>query len=172
MNRNESPGAPGVRIGLALASLAVLAADQASKAAVLSYLVPRGNIQVFPGWFDLTFVANQGALFGLGRDIGRPVRMVIFTLLPLAAIAFILVLMWRSRRQEPWFHLGLALILGGAAGNLIDRMRFGYVIDFLDVYWRSYHWPAFNLADASICVGVGLLSLDLFRERRLPTSAG
>ncbi|MBI4161648.1 MAG: signal peptidase II [Acidobacteria bacterium] len=149
-----------------LVSLAVLAGDQASKVVAHARLRPLGTVPVIPGWFDLTFVANRGALFGLGREFGPALRTLAFAFLPAVAVVFLAALLWRSRRREAGFQGGLALILGGAAGNLLDRIRLGFVTDFLDFYWGTHHWPAFNLADASICVGVGLLGLDLLRDRR------
>jgi signal peptidase II len=80
----------------------------------------------------------------------------------LLASVGLLVFLLRTRPAQRMLRTGLAFILGGAVGNLIDRLRLGYVIDFLDVYWRGHHWPAFNVADASICVGVGLILLDAF----------
>lgn len=173
-NQDELPihSSPAARFGFLALSLAILAADQVTKMAILAKLVPRGTVRLIPGLFDLTFVANQGALFGFGREFGGPIRMVAFTILPIAAICFVLLVLLRSHRRELWFRLGLALILGGAAGNLIDRIRLGFVVDFLDFYWRSYHWPAFNLGDASICLGVGLLGLDLLGEHGKARQAG
>lgn len=174
MNQAESSihTPPASPFGFLALSLAIVAADQVTKMAILAKLVPRGTVRLIPGLFDLTFVANQGALFGFGREFGGAVRMVAFTILPIAAICFVLLILLKSNRRELWFRLGLALILGGAAGNLIDRIRLGFVVDFLDVYWGSHHWPAFNLGDASICLGVGLLGLDLFGEQGKARQAG
>ncbi len=169
MTRNKTPGIFSriPRVAFFLVSGAVLVADQSTKIIALKRLAPRGSISVVPGWFDLTFVMNQGALFGIGRNLREPLRTLAFTLLPMTAILYILYFLWRTPARDRLFLIGLSLILGGALGNLVDRLRVGYVVDFLDFYWRNHHWPAFNLADSSICIGVGLLGLDLFlKERR------
>jgi signal peptidase II len=132
-------------------------------------LAPRGSVSVIPGFFSLTYVRNTGAVFGLFRSLAEPWRGLLLTLVPLLAVLFIIVMAMRTapERRRPLMALGL--ILGGAVGNLVDRFRFGSVVDFLDVFIGEYHWPAFNLADSAICVGVGLLVLDIVRS---PAAAG
>lgn len=157
------------RYAWGLVTLLVVAADQASKRLVRRSLSLHDSVPVVPGLFHLTHVANRGALFGMLRDLPDPWRSALFTLVPLAAIVLIIYF----QRRTPWTdtpaHLGLALILGGAVGNLADRIRLGYVTDFLDVFLQDHHWPAFNVADACICVGVSLLVLSLVLTRREPT---
>jgi signal peptidase II len=122
--------------------------------------------EVIPGFFNITFVTNTGAAFGLlaGWDtVWRQVFFVSVSLLALVALFFA----YRHFRSEGRLAVyGLALVAGGAVGNLIDRLRFGRVIDFLDFYLGTYHWPAFNVADAGITIGVGLLLLSSFLHGR------
>jgi|SoiMethySBSTD1v2_1073268.scaffolds.fasta_scaffold08212_5 signal peptidase II len=147
-------------------SAAVLLLDQASKAVVRARLPLHDSRPVIPDLFSLTHVTNRGALFGLLHDLPDPWRAVLFTIVPFAAIVLILYFQGRTAPADRLAHGGLALILGGAAGNFLDRIRLGHVIDFLDVYVGTHHWPAFNAADSAICIGVALLILDLLRPHR------
>lgn len=146
-----------------LLALAVLGADQASKAAALARIGPWEHITVIPGFFDLVNVSNYGAAFGfLNRpDWGWPsVFFAAFTCLA------IVVLLWlvKGVTESDRLHLAaIGSIIGGALGNLVDRLRFGYVVDFVDLYIGRWHWPAFNVADAAICVGAGVLALKMFK---------
>ncbi|HXI01646.1 MAG TPA: signal peptidase II [Candidatus Saccharimonadales bacterium] len=147
------------------AAIAVLALDQVSKAALVRALDPDAAVSLVPGLFRLTLVTNTGGVFGILRDLNGPGRSILFGMLPLAAI---LLLVWYARSINPPRALPLGaigLILGGAAGNLLDRIRLGHVVDFLDAYVGDWHWPAFNLADSGICVGVALLLLDSLISR-------
>lgn len=148
----------------ALAALVVLA-DQATKALVLARFAPGERLEVAP-FFNLVLVYNKGAAFSLLSDASgwqKPL-LVAFAI---AAAAIVSVLIVR-RPGERLLCTGLALILGGALGNVIDRLRFGQVIDFLDFHAAGWHWPAFNVADSAITVGAALLILEGFvhRERR------
>lgn len=156
---------PGRRITW-LAASAVLALDQATKAVFLGVLEPGRPVTLIPGFFSLTLVTNTGGVFGVLRDLDGPLRAVLFGLLPVIAIA---LMIWYARsideeKRSPLAAVGM--ILGGAGGNLVDRLRWGHVVDFLDAYVGSYHWPAFNLADSAILVGVALLLLDGLASRR------
>ncbi len=138
-------------------ALAAGAADQVSKAAVVRFLQPGEAVTVLPGFFDLTLVMNPGGIFGILRDADGPIRSFLFSLVPLAVIV---LLVWYGRSLPAgrrWSHTALGLILGGAVGNLADRIRLGHVVDFLDAYLGRHHWPAFNLADSGICIGVAML---------------
>ncbi len=150
-----------LRSAYALLSLSVLLLDQTSKAMVVSHLTLYSSKPVIPGVFHITLVTNRGALFGLLHEMADPYRGILFTVVPVGVIVLMLVFQYRTTIQETLTQCGLALILGGALGNLIDRLRLGYVIDFLDVFVGPHHWPAFNVADSCICIGVGLLVLDL-----------
>ncbi len=147
---------------LAIAAGVVLA-DQGVKALIVAALQP-GESRAFTGFFNLVLAYNRGAAFSLLADASgwqRPVFMAV-------ALAAVALIVWLLRRPSSnrLFSLGLSLILGGALGNLWDRARLGYVIDFLDFHALGYHWPAFNVADSAITVGAALLILDGFRAQR------
>lgn len=142
-----------IRAGLVLLALAAMGLDQATKAVALTALTPGKPVEVLPG-FALTLGFNEGASFGMlsGVMAGRPLAMAALA----GAITLVLAIVaWRSR--HPVEAAGLALIVGGSLGNIADRLRQGAVTDFLDVYWRDWHWPAFNLADAAITLGAALI---------------
>ncbi len=155
-----------LRLIYAHLTLAVLLLDQAAKWLVTSRLPLYASVPVVPGLFHLTLVTNRGALFGLFHDLADPYRGALFTVVPGLAIGLILFFQYWTTMRDHLAHTGLALILGGALGNLIDRLRLGHVVDFLDVFAGDHHWPAFNVADSAICIGVVLLVLDLARGRR------
>lgn len=155
-----------LRLGYGFVSLAVLAIDQVTKDLVSSRMIVYSSVPVIPGFFHITLVTNRGALFGLFHDLADPWRGALFTTVPTLAILLVLAFQYRTTLNDPLTQTGLALILGGAIGNLADRVRLGYVVDFLDVFVGDHHWPAFNVADAAICSGVGLLVLDLYRRGR------
>jgi signal peptidase II len=149
---------------LALAA-ALVAADQVTKWAVLAHFAA-GEWRQVTGFFNLGLVFNKGAAFSMLADAGgwQTPLLVAFAL---AAAAIVSFLIFRNPRKR-LLCLGLALILGGAVGNLIDRLRFGQVVDFLDFHALGWHWPAFNVADSAISVGAVLLILDgfLHHEKR------
>lgn len=145
----------------AITALVVLVLDQLTKAWALQALMPGRPVPVIDGFFSLTLVTNPGLAFGMLSTTPAGWRWVV-ALLSIGALTVLAVVGLRmlpgGGRLTP---LALGLIFGGAVGNLIDRGRFGAVVDFLDFYWRSYHWPAFNAADSAITVGVALLALRL-----------
>jgi signal peptidase II len=141
-------------VWLGLAALVVVF-DQALKGWVRLKLPLEESVEVVPG-FSLTHVRNPGAAFSFLASASGWQRWFLLGLAVVASCA-ILVWLWRLEEKKTLEGISLALILGGALGNFIDRARFGYVIDFLDLYYRSWHWPAFNLADAAITLGVALL---------------
>ena len=143
----------------------IVALDQITKLLITKHLVLGQSIPVISGWLDLTLVRNSGMAFGVLSRSDWPYKSLVVTVLAVAAMAAVTYYALRTPVSEKWTRYGLALILGGALGNIIDRARLGYVIDFVDVYYGDAHWPAFNVADASICVGVGLLVLESFRRR-------
>jgi signal peptidase II len=120
-------------------------------------LAPGIAMPIVPGFFDLTLVTNTGGIFGILRDAGGLTRNILFSVVPVIAVVLIAWYGWRMQAARRWSRAALGLILGGATGNLIDRFRLGHVIDFLDAYVGTHHWPAFNLADSGICVGVAIL---------------
>jgi len=161
-----------LRFAYGLLTLAILGLDQTTKALVVSRMTLYSSLPVVRGLFHITYVTNRGALFGLFHDMADPYRGALFTSVPVLAIALIVVFQTRTTLADTVAQAGLALILGGALGNLSDRLRLGYVVDFLDLFVGEHHWPAFNVADASICVGVGLLVLDLLARGHGHRSAG
>ncbi|HEX9748708.1 MAG TPA: signal peptidase II [Methylomirabilota bacterium] len=151
-----------------LTALVVLVLDLVTKHLALERLLPGRPVPVIDGFFALTLVMNPGLAFGMlaGTPAGWRWLVALLSIGALAVLAVVgLRMLPTGGRLTP---LALGLIFGGAVGNLIDRARFGAVVDFLDFYWRGYHWPAFNVADASISVGVVLLAL---RMLAAPTSS-
>jgi signal peptidase II len=142
-------------------SLLVVALDQGVKAIVRGRVALNESVTVIPGFFDLTRVHNSGTAFGFMNGTDFPFKTLILACVAIAALAG-LAAYASSLPDGQWLaRTGLALILGGAAGNLIDRVVWGYVVDFVDVYWAGWHFWAFNVADAAISIGVGLMILDL-----------
>ena len=144
---------------------AVVVLDQATKHVALARLSPGVPVPVFDGWLALTLVMNPGLAFGLLGGLPAAWRWIVVAL-SLAALAVLVRVALRVLPTGGRMGLvAIGLIFGGAVGNLIDRARFGAVVDFVDVHWRGYHWPAFNVADSAITVGVALLALRLLGDR-------
>jgi signal peptidase II len=156
----EGQRASGRNTEIWVAALIVLL-DQGTKAIVRRRFELHDSIEVVPGFFSLTRVHNTGAAFGMLNDVDFPFKSVVLMLVASAALAGVALYAAMLPPAQWMARLGLALILGGAAGNLIDRLTLGYVVDFFDVFWRGWHFWAFNVADAAITVGVGLMILDL-----------
>jgi signal peptidase II len=145
---------------------AVVVLDQIVKAVVRSTFELHESVVVIPSFFNLTRVHNYGAAFGLMNAAEFPFKTVVLSIVATLALG---ALSWYGATlpaEQRLARLGLALIIGGAAGNLIDRLRSGYVVDFVDLYWRDWHFWAFNVADAAITVGVSLMILDLLQIGR------
>ena len=143
-------------------AVAVLVADQLTKLAVRTQVALHDTIEVIPGLLNLVHVRNTGAAFGFLNSISLANKQLLMTGVALVALAAIALYASQVGRNETLSRAGLALILGGAIGNLVDRATVGHVVDFVDVYWRSYHFWAFNVADSAITVGACLLILDMF----------
>lgn len=141
-------------------SFLALALDQGSKLIVADSMRLYESIAILPG-FNLTYVHNTGAAFSLLSEAGGWQRWL-FAALAVIISAVLSIWLARLQKHETLQAIALALVLGGAVGNLIDRLAYGYVIDFLDVYYQNWHWPAFNIADSAITVGVILLMMDSF----------
>ncbi|WKJ90421.1 signal peptidase II [Methylomonas montana] len=141
-------------------SAVTLVLDQASKLAVDGSMQLFESIPLIP-YFNLTYVHNTGAAFSFLAQAGGWQRWL-FAGLAVVMSGIIAVWLHRLQKHETLMAVALALVLGGAIGNLIDRVAYGYVIDFLDVYYQDWHWPAFNIADSAICIGVGLMLLESF----------
>ncbi len=142
---------------LILVSGIVVLMDQITKKLIMARLGLYETIQVIDNFFNITHVLNPGGAFGLFATQSQLVRNLVFLVLSSGVALFILWFYFRVARTHLWLSLGLALIFGGAAGNLIDRFRYGHVVDFLDVYVGTAHWPAFNVADSAISIGMGVL---------------
>jgi lipoprotein signal peptidase len=200
----EEPAIPGERLGapadatravadygrprpsyvfLALVSIFTLAADVASKAWAEHHLdgYP-GTVEVWKNHLTLLLAKNRGGAWGLLQSTSENVRRPFFLLVSVAAIAFIMTLYRRLQARQRALKWGLPLVLGGALGNVFDRIRYGHVIDFIDAHAAyefslspfrfvlghgpDHHWPTFNVADIAICVGVGLMAIDMFTSKR------
>ena len=141
--------------------VAIVALDQLTKGLVRSMLPLHASIPVVPGLVDFTHVRNSGAAFGILNGVDFPFKTVVIALVATAALVGVGLYSASLARQQLVARMALALIIGGAAGNLIDRLVTGSVIDFVDVYWRSYHFWAFNVADSAITIGVAIMILDM-----------
>jgi len=142
-------------------SLAIIVLDALTKWLVAARIDLHESIAVIPNLFEIVHVRNTGAAFCIGANTDS--RLVPMLLNGGAIVVFCVVVVYalRTAVTDRMLQVALHLILGGAIGNLVDRFRFGYVVDFLDFYVRDHHWPAFNIADSAICVGIGLLFLDM-----------
>ncbi|MDA8098587.1 MAG: signal peptidase II [Nitrospiraceae bacterium] len=137
----------------------VIALDQFTKQLIMTRFLLGETVTVIPGFFNVTSVRNRGAAFGFLAGAQGAWRTFFFIIIAIVAMAVIAVLIRKA--QDRLLVVALALIGGGAVGNLIDRIRFGSVVDFIDWYVRTWHWPTFNIADSAITVGVGLLAIDM-----------
>jgi signal peptidase II len=145
-------------------SVLVLVLDQLTKVYIDKTMRLHDSIPVIDGFFSITYLRNKGAAFGILANSAW--RLPFFLLVSAVAVLVILVVVSRLRDDQKGSAVSLSLIFSGALGNLIDRVRLGEVIDFLDVYWKGHHWPAFNVADSAICVGVFLLAIEMVLEER------
>jgi signal peptidase II len=157
---------PPSSVGMFGGVAAVIVLDQLVKLAIVRMLPVYNSVTVIPHLLDLTYVRNSGVAFGLLNESSLPFKGLITTSLALLALGGIAMYARQLQAHERWARLGLTMILGGAFGNLIDRVRLGYVVDFADVYWRDWHFWAFNVADAAITVGAVFVFLDLFLGNR------
>ncbi len=143
-------------VAAALISGLLVVADQGTKALVQHTMTLHDSIPLLPS-LSLTYTRNPGAAFSLFADTNATFRFWFFTLISVVALAMVIAFLRRVAHGDWWTLTALALILGGALGNLIDRVRFGEVVDFIDVYVGTHHWPVFNLADSGITVGMVML---------------
>ena len=145
---------------------AVMILDRLTKWIVETRVGFFDTYKVIPGFFDIVHSQNRGVAFGLFNDSTSEWRTAILVLVSSAALAMVVAMLWNGRRMERLTAYGLGLILGGAAGNVFDRVAWGRVTDFLEFYVGRFHWPTFNMADTAIVVGSGLLLLDLLKPKR------
>lgn len=152
---------------LALVTPFVIVFDQLTKFEVIERFYLGESITLIPAFFNLTYVRNTGAAFGILATADPVFRVPFFILVPFIALAAIMYVFRKLPSGDVKLSTALSLVVGGAIGNLIDRVRLGYVVDFLDFHWSyAYHFPAFNVADSAICVGVGILMLDLLTQKQ------
>jgi len=144
----------------------VVLLDVVTKAYIVATLFLHESFAVIEGFFNITYVRNPGAAFGFLAGTSPGFRFFFFIAITLAVIGMILYYIWKSHDKEIFETFSLSLILSGALGNMIDRVRFGEVIDFIDVHVGSYHWPAFNVADSAISVGAAFLIFSLLRHKK------
>ena len=145
-----------MRIYLAILA-SILVSDQVTKFWITSHFSLYDAQVVIPGFFNLVYVTNKGVAFSMFASVESPLRHYFFVSINIIAFLGLSIAAFKMRRNHLLYTISFALIAAGALGNVIDRIRYGAVIDFLDFYFGSYHWPAFNVADSSICVGVVIL---------------
>jgi signal peptidase II len=139
----------------AIAGIIVLL-DQVTKEIVLQSIPLHTTIPVVDGFFNLTHIHNPGGAFGLMANFSPVMRSIIFLFISSLAVGLIFYFYKKTPARYAWLSVAFAMIFGGAIGNLIDRIRFGIVVDFLDFYLGNLHWPAFNVADSAISIGIGI----------------
>jgi signal peptidase II len=152
------------RVPYAALALGIVVVDQLTKRIVDRLMEVHESRSIIDGVLALTYVRNRGAAFGILSDADLPYQSLLFAVVSLLALGAIVGYSWKLPLESRLPQSALALITGGAIGNLVDRAWLGYVVDFVDVYWRTHHWPMFNVADSAITVGVGLLILDILRS--------
>ena len=152
-------------------SAIVILLDLWTKHLVLKSIALHDAITVIPNFFQLVHVRNTGAAFGLGANASSKIVPLLLNVGAIAVFCVVVVYAFRTAVTDRLLQTGLHLILGGAIGNLLDRFRFGYVVDFLDVYVGTHHWPAFNVADSAICIGIALLFFDMRKKPATSTAA-
>lgn len=148
-------------------AIVVLIADQVTKAWATAKLQPIDTMEIIPNFFRFTYARNRGVAFSLFADSQFETKWILAGISTIAAIG-VIVYLWRSGAHERRLNYALSFLLAGIVGNLIDRVRLGEVVDFIDFHWyESYTWPTFNIADAAICMGAALLALEMLREEKV-----
>jgi signal peptidase II len=151
------------RFTVLLIAAGVLVADQVTKVMLVDWLPLHARYEVIDGLFTINHVQNYGAAFGLFANVSGGLSRWVLVVVSIGAVGLI----WAYAREgwhEPKIVIAFGMILGGALGNLVDRLRLGYVVDFLDLHWGPYHWPSFNVADAAITVGAVILFLSMAQQ--------
>jgi len=170
MNLNLLPGysrsmAIAKVVKLLMVSGTLIVLDQISKMVILRSMPLYETIPVIPGFFNMTHIHNPGGAFGFMAGQGPEVRSLLFLAMSSLAAVVIVFFYLRTPAGYSWLSTALLLVFGGAIGNMIDRFRFGEVVDFLDFYAGGYHWPAFNVADSGITVGMAILVVHLLFDK-------
>jgi signal peptidase II len=155
---------------LAVVSLVSLAADLGTKWWATTNLdtkaFPAKRVELIADHVELVFARNKGGAWGIFQGQHESIRLPFFFAISLAAVVFIVSLYRKLTPDQVALKWGLPLVLGGALGNLVDRIRYGHVVDFIDVFYKTHHWPTFNIADVAIVAGVGLMAVDMFTSRK------
>lgn len=162
--------APARMLAYGIAAV-LFALDRITKVIIKSYVSTYDTRTVIPGFFNIVHTENPGAAFSLFSDVHSGWRTFFLVTLSTVALVVIAAMIWRMHGragESRYMRLGLALILGGALGNVYDRIVYGTVTDFLELYYRGFSWPAFNVADSAITIGVGLVILDMLLTRHAP----
>lgn len=154
---------------LSVVTIVVLLLDQATKIFIDRTMELHSSITVVENFFNITYIRNRGAAFGFLSETSF--RLPFFIFISISAVVIILGIFRKLRQEQKLTAVALSLIFAGALGNLLDRIRLGEVIDFIYVHWYEHYWPAFNVADSAICVGVFLLVLDMLHDERSRKSA-
>jgi signal peptidase II len=152
------------RLPYILLAAATLMLDRWTKALIQQRFGLNESIPVIDGFFNITYVRNTGVAFGIFDPLSLPAKSVLLSLFTAFAAAVVITYSVRSPARNRLLQFALALILGGALGNLYDRLAYGYVVDFLEFYAGPYHWPSFNVADSAISIGVALLAIEILRN--------
>jgi signal peptidase II len=158
-------GAVSVRTSAILIAL-IVALDQYTKSLISSSWHLGETLPIVPDVFSLTYVRNRGGAFGLMANLPEAWRVAVFVVFALATVSALVWMVRSTPHRDVLQRFAITAVIGGAAGNLYDRIRFGEVVDFLDVYYRDWHWPAFNVADSFISCGVVLLLIGSLRRSR------
>ncbi len=158
---------------LIMLAVVIVIADQWTKSLILKNFRLLESIDVWNGFFSLTYIQNTGAAFGVFAKADPAFRVPFFMVIPVVALTAIGFVFAKLPKNDVKLSTALSLVVGGAIGNLIDRLNYGFVVDFLDFHWKGqYHFPAFNVADSAICVGVAILMLDLVINEGADQPAG
>ncbi len=152
-------------MGYLLVAGAVFMIDQTSKAWAVRRLRLGGDREIIPGFLNFSYAQNTGVAFSMLDDHGDAGRWGL-SVVALVAASLVLYFFWRTPRSDDRILGALALLLAGIVGNVVDRSRLGFVVDFIDVQFGSWHYPTFNVADMAICIGAGLLILDMFLNKK------
>jgi signal peptidase II len=148
-------------------AIGIIILDRITKILASLYLIDLDHpVRVIQGFFNLIYSTNRGALFGFMDTLSDPFRFITLSLFPIVVVVIIVIILLKAGPEEKLLSTGMALILGGAVGNLTDRFIYGHVIDFLDLYIGRYHWPTFNLADSFITAGIAMIFFEMLFKRR------
>ena len=152
-------------IKLILITAVVIFLDQLTKFLIVKQMPLYSSIAIIPDFFNLVHYRNSGGAFSLMANSSVNVRFFVFIVLSIVAIFFIMYLFFKIPEEKKMLQVSMAMIFSGACGNMVDRLRFMYVVDFLDFYIKDYHWPAFNVADSSISIGVVIIMFHIFFKK-------